>query len=251
MSLASNKEFTFFGLYHLLWTALDWLYPPQCAGCNEPGVGWCSSCKKLFQHPGKTICPICGDIQGSETICNACIVSPPAYKMLRSCGLFLEPLTSAVHQLKYNNNLGLGILFSQYLVELYQQLNWRVDMITAVPLSHKRTQERGYNQSAMLALPMALSINIPFKPSALRRIRETKSQVGLGKPERAVNVRDAFQSSPKLVQGKTVLVIDDVITTGATMQACTTALLAAGAASVYGMSLARAVYHSDSAHQVV
>jgi ComF family protein len=115
-----------------------------------------------------------------------------------------------------------------------------VELVTPVPLGVARHAQRGYNQSALLAFPLALSSKLAYGSQALIKVREARSQVGLSLAERFENVAGAFQASPKIVAGKTILIVDDVTTSGATMQACATALLQAGAHQVYGLTLARA-----------
>jgi len=99
--------------------------------------------------------------------------------------------------------------------------------------------ERGYNQSNLLALPIALALGYPFRPEAIFRVRNTPSQVGLSGEERRKNVAGAFQASPGLVKNRNVLIIDDVTTTGATIQSCAEALIEAGAQNTFGLTLAR------------
>jgi ComF family protein len=123
-----------------------------------------------------------------------------------------------------------------------KKLNWSLDIITSVPLGLVRFKERGYNQATLLARPIALCLDKPFSTRALRRTRETRSQVGLTVSERHDNMVDAFWADGNLVSGKNVLVVDDVATSGATLNACSKALLIEGADKVYCFSLARAVY---------
>jgi ComF family protein len=118
-------------------------------------------------------------------------------------------------------------------------LNWEIDVVFPVPLSRRRLRERGYNQAALFALPLALGLNVPYRPKALRRVRHTRSQVDLSWGERRENVSGAFAASSDDVSGKTILLVDDVITTGATLNACASALLSAGARAVYAFSVAR------------
>jgi ComF family protein len=127
-----------------------------------------------------------------------------------------------------------------------KKLNWSLDIITSVPLGLVRLKERGYNQATLLARPIALCLNKPFSTRALRRTRDTRSQVGLTVSERHDNMVDAFWADRNLVSGKNVLVVDDVATSGATLNACSKALLIGGAESVYRFSLARAVYSPSS-----
>jgi predicted amidophosphoribosyltransferase len=97
---------------------------------------------------------------------------------LRSWGIFIGPLRKAIHRLKYKHDLGLGEALSRHLIDYYQTTGWKVDIISPVPLSNSRQQERGYNQSELLALPLALAYGISYKSKAISRIRNTRSQVG-------------------------------------------------------------------------
>jgi len=112
--------------------------------------------------------------------------------------------------------------------------------LTPVPISLARKKARGYNQASILALPIALGCAITYQPSSLVKVKNTPSQVGLTAAQRRENVRQAFQARPEIVRGRSVLVVDDVTTSGATMLACAEALLRAGALQVYGLTLARA-----------
>ncbi|MFC1879810.1 ComF family protein [Chloroflexota bacterium] len=129
---------------------------------------------------------------------------------------------------------------ARYLIGFLRVLAWPIDLIAPVPMGKARKAERGYNQAAFLALPLALGCRIPYQPKALIRSRQTRSQVGLTTEQRRVNVAGAFKANPDIVRDKTVLVVDDVATSGATMDACALALKDAGAAVVYGLALARA-----------
>jgi ComF family protein len=142
--------------------------------------------------------------------------------------------------LKYKGDIGLSETFTTKLVELLVELDWKVDMVTAVPLSRQRLKQRGYNQAGLLGWPLAKALRVSYASQAIVRTRNTDTQVGLSIRERKENVNGAFGADPHIVRGKNVLIIDDVLTTGATMQACARAFLEAGAISVYGLTLARA-----------
>jgi ComF family protein len=135
------------------------------------------------------------------------------------------------------------------MVELAGKEKWEIDLVTPVPLGLARLAERGYNQSSLLARPLSLAMNIPYRPQILTRARETRPQVGLTAAERWVNVSGAFLAQTYGVTGRNVLVIDDVTTTGSTLEACAQALFTAGARQVYGLTFARAGFksppHSD------
>jgi competence protein ComFC len=179
-------------------------------------------------------------------LCAQCLVAPPPITELRSWGKFGGPLRLAIHRLKYKKDLGLGEALSIHLIDLLHMFNWPIDLITAVPLSVNRLAERGYNQSSLLARPVALAQKVPYQPKAICRARETVSQVGLSASKRQENVYNAFVANPSMVSGKVVLILDDVTTTGATLHNCSSALLNGGASLVYGLTLAKAVLEDDA-----
>jgi ComF family protein len=126
-------------------------------------------------------------------------------------------------------------------MDCLQNLHWQVDTVIPVPLGIARFAERGYNQASLLARPLAWGLGLDFLPGVLSRVRETRSQVDLTGAERKLNVKGAFQANRDLIAGRKILIIDDVATSGATIDACATALLEGGACQVYGLTLARAV----------
>lgn len=239
-SPAGRKSHPAFRIYQLAWSALDWLYPPECGGCGQPGSRWCPVCQAGAQVIGVDICPICGQQQAAGEVCRQCAKNHPAFLAIRSWAVYQGTLREAIHRLKYKHDIALAEALAVHLIEVYNRMQWTVDLITAVPLGSKRLLERGYNQAGMLARPLALYNRKTFAPDAIRRIRETDSQVRLGPSERRANVQNAFEANTSLVSGKMVLVIDDVTTTGATIESCAQALRGAGAAGVYGLTLARA-----------
>jgi ComF family protein len=141
--------------------------------------------------------------------------------------------------------MALGEILSRPMISLFNDLKWKIDIITPVPLGIARLSQRGYNQAALLAKPLALGTNINYQPKALKKIRETVSQVGLSYRERRSNVIDAFNANKDTVQYKNILVVDDVTSSGATMEACSRALKNAGANEVYGITLAGSLHNDD------
>jgi competence protein ComFC len=230
-----------YSIYRLAWAGLDWLYPPHCGGCGQGYIRWCEACNQNTLVFSEDVCERCGNPIDQAGICETCRECPPAFTGLRSWAVFGGPLRNALHRLKYQRDIALGESLARPMIALFQRLNWPVDCVTATPIGVARRAERGYNQATFLALPLALSSGLPYRSQALRKTRETRSQVGLNVAERHENLAGAFQGEPRIVRGKTVLVVDDVATSGATMQACAQALLDAGAARVYGLTLARAV----------
>jgi len=153
--------------------------------------------------------------------------------------VYRDEIRNAIHRLKYNNDMALGEVFSKYLVQLYRKQGWQVDMVIPVPLSRERIKQRGYNQSALLARPVAVNLNLVYSGKVLYRERDTRSQVGLSADERRSNVWGAFRADERQVRDRSILLVDDVTTTGSTMNACAHALMQAGAQDVYCITLAR------------
>ena len=225
--------------YHFFWNAVDWVFPPRCGGCGQVGERWCSQCQGQVTRLTEACCHVCGNPLPQPGLCKNCQTTPPTFTALRSWCKYEDPARKAIHQLKYQRDIGLADALAVSLVSMIDDLQWKPGVVVSVPISPARLRQRGYNQASLLALPVALAIGAPFRPSFLVRARETASQVGLSAADRRQNVSGAFRAGP--VRSLNVLVVDDVITTGSTMNACAQALLAAGASAVYGISFARAV----------
>ena len=230
-----------YSLYRGLWSGLDLLCPPVCGGCEKPGVRWCSDCQGRVGILNEPVCEVCGLPQKQAGMCDTCRVERPLFRSLRSWSVFEDPVRNALLRLKYRRDIGLGEALAMQLAEFVRGLNWPIDIIVPVPLGKKRFQERGYNQVGMIARPLALALGIEYAPKALYRQRETRTQVGLTKAERRDNVRDAFQALNVVADRKTVLVMDDVATTGSTLSFSAEALLSSGAKDVYALTVARAL----------
>jgi len=149
-------------------------------------------------------------------------------------------LQRAVHGLKYENVLDVGQPLGKRLAEALTQLNWQIDTIVSVPLHTTRLTQRGYNQANVIGDVAAHLHQIPFKPESVLRNRATQSQVTLNREERLTNMEGAFIAVPEHVTNKTILVIDDVFTTGATLVGVAQALTEAGATIVYGLTVTTA-----------
>jgi len=166
--------------------------------------------------------------------------------MLRSWAVFDSPVQNALHTIKYRRNIGgLGDVLARQIVDFVRTLQWTVEMVVPTPLSRKRLKERGYNQVGLVARPLAYELGLQYAPEALSKVRETRSQVGLTVSERRENVSKAYQADPSMVRRKSILLMDDVATTGSTIAACTEALLSAGADAIYVLTIARALSHHD------
>lgn len=240
MQMSGLSKRPAFIAYHLFWNAVDWVFPPRCGGCDQLGERWCPTCQQETVRLSEPLCSCCGYPFASGGLCQDCRNQPPSFRALRSYCAYQGPAREAIHRLKYQRDMGIAEALAGHLAQLARDLAWPVDSITAVPLSPSRMKQRGYNQASLLAIPLALALKRPFDHRLLARTRETNSQVGLSMNDRKQNVAGAF-TARETAAGKVIWVIDDVITTGATMNACAQALMTAGATAVYGLSFARAL----------
>jgi len=165
--------------------------------------------------------------------------------MMRSWAVFDSPIQNALHTLKYRQNVGIGDAIAVQMVEFLKTLSWDIDLLIPVPLGKNRLKERGYNQVGLVARPLAYEVGLTYAPGALWKSRETRSQVGLSVSQRRDNVHGAYQANPEVVKRKSILLMDDVATTGSTIQSCAETLLLAGAREVYALTIARALSHHD------
>ncbi len=178
--------------------------------------------------------------------CPNCYDKKLPYAGFRAFAYYDGVVRKAIHHLKYQNDLTIGRYLAGLLQLVYQRTDWDVELIVPIPIGEQKKQERGYNQAERLAKPLSDLLNIPLSCDALVRINEISSQVGLNHEERRENVRQAFIAKALQVKGKRVLVVDDVFTSGATMEAAAAELMGAGAAKVYCLTVAKVNHLQDS-----
>jgi competence protein ComFC len=226
-----------------LWAGVDLIFPPQCAGCGQGGHRFCAACEARVASFEPPVCDNCGHPVEQPGQCLLCVsgtrpLAPLAG--LRSAAFFEGPLQTAIHRLKYKNDIILADSLARRLACMPAGVPAEASLVVPVPLGQARAKSRGYNQAALLARGYAELRGLRCAPHGARRWRETGSQVGLSPTERRANVAGAFEGNPRVVGGQTIILVDDVCTTGATLSACAEALLAAGAAEVWGLTLSRA-----------
>ncbi|HET7752328.1 MAG TPA: ComF family protein [Anaeromyxobacteraceae bacterium] len=228
-------------MIQLVTDLLDLCFPPSCAACREPlgssrAGPFCAVCADAVE-PVPPGCPRCG-LPGQEAAaCGACRLQVPAFDGCVAGALFGGPMADAVHALKYCGRAAIAGPLGAWLAAA-APLPRGADVVS-VPLARRRRIERGYDQAALLADSVARAARLPRLRSALRRVRETPPQVGRSRDERFRNVAGAFTAAAA-VRGRDLLLVDDVVTTGATASACAEALRAAGARSIAVLALARA-----------
>ena len=219
-------------------TLLDLLFPPRCVVCRSADVDWfCSACRSKIDRISPPLCVHCGRPLDRQE-CPYCQTTPLQIDGIRAIAFFEGNLRKAIHAFKYNHRPELARVLGSLASEYISAHPLPADVITAVPLHTIREHSRGYNQSLLLARVLGAKTNLPVWENVLTRVRATQSQIRLNAVERIANVQDAFASDTR-VAGRQILLIDDVCTTGATMDACCVALKQRGAKSVWGLALAR------------
>ena len=234
-------------------SVLDLLFPPLCIGCRQPVAdsGFCAGCWSKLTFLDGPACACCGlpfpvALEG-ENLCAACLARPPAFNRARAILAYDDHSKGAILALKHADRLELVPGFARWLARSGQSLIADSDVIVPVPLHRGRLWRRRYNQSAELGRRLARDWKLAFDPFALIRSRATPSQGAMASAKaRRRNVLSAFKVPDRgRVKAKRILLLDDVLTTGATAEACARALKRAGAARVNVLALARVVKASD------
>ena len=218
---------------------LDLLFPTRCVSCQRPGESFCARCRSQIRFVTPPFCNRCNHpLRTPGDACPQCRRYPLRITQLRAVAYHEGELRAAIHAYKYQRRTDLAIPLAALLHQYVQDAPLPIDVVAAVPLAAERLRQRGYNQAELLARELASHLSLPYR-SGLDRIRATADQVGLDARARRANVQAAFTAAPSAWQGRRVLLVDDVCTTGATLDECAGALLAQGATSVYGLAVAR------------
>jgi ComF family protein len=226
---------------------LDVLLPPLCLVCDEPVGGaatLCPTCWGKIQFIAPPLCACCGapfDIPAGEgMLCGHCLTTPPRYRTARSAMLYDDASRKLVLGFKHGDRTHAARALSAWMQRAGGEALMQVDTLIPVPLHRWRLFKRRYNQAAMLARHIAANVGKEVWVDALLRVRPTPSQGHRKRKERQENVRGAFALSPRYdCAGKVVMLVDDVLTTGATVEECSRVLLDAGAKEVHVLTLSR------------
>jgi ComF family protein len=237
------------GVKQLFTALLDVLLPPLCHIChsfipdaNELHI--CPACREKLPLVSSPLCPLCGIPfagTGGDHRCGACLANPPHFDTARAHFLYEGPIRELIHTFKYNRLTHLRKpLALLALAEAGDVMNHAPQLIVPVPLHRSRLRERGFNQAVLIGQTLSRRLSLPMQPDALARTRQTEPQIELSAAERRQNVKGAFSvRKPDLVAGKRILLVDDVMTTGSTMDECARELKKAGAGMVLAVTVAR------------
>lgn len=228
---------------------IDLIYPPTCALCGRSSSSEiCSKCWGDLIPLSERVCPKCGNPIIAGEPCPFCLAMEFHFDKAVSIYAYEEPLRDALLSFKYHAAERKGRALAGLFAEGYEDspvARMKFDMIVPVPLTSKKMRHRSYNQSEILAFGISDVSGIPVVPYAILKVKDNLSQTGLDLSERIKNVSDAFKvADPLLVHGKKILLVDDIITTGATISECAKALKAAGAGRVIAISLARGIFRN-------
>lgn len=225
---------------------LDVIFPPRCVVCQRVGAMVCANCLSEMKPPEAPVCARCGaSIRGTERLCADCVSGRGLTHLdgIRVATPYAGAARPALLALKFRNQRQVAEYLAPLLQKPYQSNIYPADMVIPVPLHSSRRRERGYNQAELLARAFARLQGLPVRTDVLARVRATEAQTHLSAIERRRNVTGAFALATSAIAsdvvGRRILLLDDVTTTGSTLEAAAEPLRAAGAASVWGLAFAR------------
>jgi ComF family protein len=212
---------------------------PVCLLCGTSATadGLCGDCRKVLPQLPQERCPTCASPAPGSQTCGRCLAHPPALDRVEAALAYAFPVDGLVQSLKYRHHLAAATALGELLAEAVAG-SPMPEVLVPVPLGKQRLRERGFNQSLEIARVAARRLELAVDASALRRVRDTPAQVSLAFDARAKNVRGAFVCDAALA-GARVALVDDVLTTGASLDECAKALRKAGASEVLGWVAAR------------
>ena len=220
--------------------AVDFFFPARCIGCGKTGAFLCDSCLRALPRIAPPVCAKCGRPESTGALCPTCWGWQTQIDGIRSPFRFDGVIRQAVYELKYRNLRAIACCLAALLFGYLQANPVPGDVLAAVPLHIRRLRNRGYNQSSLIARELSKLTALPMVEGCMIRVKDSPPQARTETvDQRRFNVVDAFSCVDQRFRGKRIVLLDDVCTSGATLDACATVLKSAGAVSVWGLTLAR------------
>jgi len=221
---------------------VDFLFPRRCVGCGKVGDFLCVGCRQKLPRLLQPFCQKCGKPESSGVLCSSCWGRKTEIDGIRSVFRFEGVIRQAIHELKYRNLRAISGCLAMFMANYLEDNPVRGEVLVPVPLHSRRLRERGYNQSTLLARELGKLVVLPVIDNSLCRIKDSLPQARTTAiEERRDNVKGAFACRDEALKARNVILIDDVCTSGATLEACALALKAGGAIPVWGLTLAREI----------
>ena len=219
--------------------ALDLFFPPRCIGCEREGKYICDSCCEKLPLISPPVCTICGRPLTDRNSCPGCIEGPVAIDGIRAPFLFHGIIREAIHEFKYRNLKSVAPLLAGFLQDYLLENPIPGDVLVPVPIHRKRHRERGYNQSSLISRELSRKNGLPVIEDCLIRRINTPPQIRTtSASDRRKNIADAFTCINDTLEGRHVILVDDVSTSGATLNTCAEVIKSSGAAGVWGLTIA-------------
>ncbi len=216
------------------------LFPVSCCGCEgtvekDNKYGICSTCMSRIEKINVIGCKYCGKpVNARDVLCSTCHGKKSSVDMFYTSCYYGGIIKNIIKRFKYGNGRYLSLILGEIIIDLFNSIDENIDCMVPIPLSSARKRERGYNQAEILAGFISKNSGLKMSNKYIKRIKNTKPQSALKRNERFQNIKGVFRASPK-VKGKTILIIDDIATTGATIQNAAAALKTAGCSNVMAL----------------
>lgn len=225
----------------------DLLFPRICVGCGSAGEFICANCSRKMVRILPPICRRCGRPESSGTYCSECWNDRSSLDCIRSVFIFDGIVRTAVHACKYQDIRAIAVFLAGYMSAYCIEQGLNADIVVPLPLHENRLRQRGYNQAEFLAREISRGLQVPVKTAVVKRVHNNLPQVRTRSvEERFSNIAGAFACEPGVVDGLDVMLVDDVCTTGATLESCASALKEGGASRVSALTLAREILKRSS-----
>jgi ComF family protein len=222
------------------------IFPNVCVNCEsilDENCNLCNECNKKIDFLTEHYCNVCGAVIAHNIYtCGKCIFDPPQFKILRSAFAYNQHSKNMILRFKFFDNLNYVKIFAKWMYNANQDMFKDVEMIIPIPLHRLRLFKRKYNQAALLAKELSRLSNLPYAPFIIKRLRNTQPQSGLSLKKRERNLKKAFNvCSKESIQDSVIILVDDVVTTGATVRSCSDEIINSGAKEVRVLTLARTI----------